>query len=149
MNVLLMKGRGFVSSGIRWVTNGEVSHAAILTPDNTIIEAWQGAGVRERPMLTDLTDVEFYDVLGMDQKKWSRVYEYGRSQIGKGYNYKGVAAFVIPFLNGKSEGNAFCSELLSNCFVYADNPLLKRIKSSEISPQAIRTSPLLVGPIIY
>jgi hypothetical protein len=64
--VLLFRGKGVISTLIRWQTRGEYSHAALLMPDGMIVESWQGAGVR----VTSLSDWSHIDRLSIPNARW-------------------------------------------------------------------------------
>lgn len=145
MRVLIMNGRGLVSSMIRTAVNGNVTHAAVLTDQNTIIEAWQGSGLREKPMFTDLEGITPYSIAPEYEHLWPEIYQWMRDEIkkGKGYNYKGIVSFLIR-ISGANTNGYFCSEFIAEAFKNKNYPLLKRIESWKIDPYSLQTSPLLI-----
>lgn len=142
--ILLFKGRGMVSRLIRWQTNGPYSHVALQRPDGRIIEAWNNpAKVRLRGRLSDWKDVEAYEVQGATPEQLQRAVEWAESQIGKKYDFGGVARFITRWRK-KKDDKWFCSELVFQAFKEAGISLLDRVQSSQVSPTVLSFSPLLM-----
>lgn len=137
--IALFHGRGFISAAIRWQTRGAYSHAAILTREGTIVEAWQGAGVREKK-ITNLNGVDLYDVPGMSDEQWDGAIAFMRSHIGDGYDYWAIVRFISR-RNMPANDNWFCSELVFEAMTRNDVHLFLRIVASAVSPSLIGISP--------
>lgn len=142
--VLLFRGRGLISTLIRWQTRGYYSHAAIRVSENECIEAWQGAGVRMK-RITDWAGIDIFDVDATPRQKIIAA-NYAAQQIGKGYDYLGVLRFVSRRQRNNPE-RFFCSELVAAAFEHAGSFLL-RAEPWRISPSGLATSPLLSGPYV-
>jgi uncharacterized protein YycO len=140
-SVLLFRGRGIVSTLIRWQTRGRYSHAALLTPGGEIIESWQFAGVRIKT-ITDWRDVDRFTIPSMSGEQWNRALDFALSQVGKRYDYVGVARFISRE-RSPDNGRWFCSELVDAALRHAGVHLFERIESAEISPGLLAISPLL------
>jgi uncharacterized protein YycO len=141
--ILLFRGRGLISALIRWQTRSCYSHAALLLPDGeTIVEAWQGAGVRIKRKFRDWSNVDSFDV-HMTTHQWGRVMDFAVSQIGKPYDYRQVIRFVTR-TRSKPNDRWFCSELVAAAFNHAGMPLLHRIIPSNVSPALLALSPRMV-----
>ena len=141
--ILLFKGRGMVSRLIRWQTNGQYSHAALQLPNGRIIEAWhKPAKVRLRSRLEDWSNVEAYDVEGMDAAQWSMAMAWAHRQIGKKYDFGGVFRFLTRRRKDQDE-KWFCSELVFQAVKEGGVDLLSRIKGAQVSPVVLSFSPLL------
>lgn len=143
--VLLFRGRGVISTLIRWQTRSIYSHAALLLPNGQILEAWQGAGVRVRS-LSDWAGVDCFRVQGMTGEQWGQALGFARRQIGAGYDYISVARFVSR-RNAPDNGRWFCSELVAAALQVAGVPLLARVEPAEISPAMLSWSPLLIREV--
>lgn len=139
--VLLFRGRGIVSSLIRWQSRAPYSHAALLMPDGRIVESWQGAGVRIK-MLSDWTDIDAYSCPLMDEGDWDMAIRFALKQVGKPYDYLGVARFVTRRPSPIND-KWFCSELVYRALQVAGVDLFARIQPWEISPGMLSYSPLL------
>lgn len=140
--ILLFKGRGMVSRLIRWQTNGQYSHAAIQRPDGRIIEAWhKPPRVRLRSRLSDWRDVEAYSV-HMPDGGWEKAISWAERQIGKKYDFGGVARFVTRWRK-KQDDKWFCSELVFQAVREGGVDLLDRVSPSQVSPTVLSFSPLL------
>jgi len=143
VRIALFRGRGLMSALIRWQTWSDYSHAALVLPDGSIIEAWQGlgAGVR-RKWVNDWEGIDVFDVDWLSKEKSTEVEAFARLQIGKRYDYLGV----LRFLNRRkvvSNGRWFCSELVFEAFMLEGIELLARTNSSRVSPGLLARSPLL------
>jgi hypothetical protein len=146
--VLLFRGRGLMSTLIRWQTRSQYSHAALLAPNGTMIESWQGAGVRVKalPVATsDFQGIEPFGVVGMEAGEWRQAIAWARGQVGCGYDYRGVLRFVSR-RKALPDRRWFCSELVYAALALAGNRLLS-LGSGEagiVSPGMLALSPLLV-----
>ena len=139
--VLLFRGRGVISSLIRWQTRGAYSHAAILRPDGTIIESWQGAGVRIKD-ITDWRGVDRFDVPLMSPEMWASALTFADSMVGSGYDYWAIARFVSRARMPDNQ-RWFCSELVFAALAHAGLPPLARVEPWAVSPGVLATSPYL------
>ena len=141
--ILLFRGQGVFSKMIKWQTNGNYSHAAILRPDGRIIEAWhKPAKVRLRGPLQSWKNVEAYDVDGMTDEQWGKAIAWAEKQIGKKYDFGGVFRFVTRWRKEQDE-KWFCSELVFQAVKEAGVDLLSRIQCSQVSPTVLSFSPML------
>jgi uncharacterized protein YycO len=142
--VLLYRGTSIISKLIRWQTRGKVSHAALLTPSGQIIESREGNGVQVIDgNSVDWSIIEAYGIIGMSEEGWAATYSGMLSEVGSGYDYWAVIRFIS---RSRMPDNHkwFCSELLfDKVKKHGKVALLERIEASEVSPQAIRTSPLI------
>lgn len=138
--ILLYRGRGVISTAIKWRTWGCYSHAALLTSRGTVIEAWHFGGVREVPFQPS-DSVDAFQVLGATEETWRQVEDFMRSQVGKPYDFLGIIRFLFR-LDSANEA-WFCSELVAEAFALAGIPLLNR-EAHRISPACIGSSPLMI-----
>lgn len=139
--VLLFRGRGILSSLIRWQTRSAYSHAALHLGSGRIIESWQGAGVRVAS-LNDWSNVTQFRVRGMTGEQWKRALRFADYEIGAGYDYLGVIRFVSRRRLPLNE-RWFCSELVFAALEAAGVRLLERTEAAEVSPGMLALSPLL------
>ena len=140
--ILLFRGRGALSTGIRWFTRGTWSHAALLTREGSIVEAWQGKGVRER-FLYDWRGIDKFDVPGATDEQWDRAIAFALSQIGADYDYGAIFKFLSR-RQERPDGKWFCSELVYEAFKNAGYPLLSEwVESSTVWPTMLAMSPLV------
>lgn len=139
--MLLFKGRGLISTLIRWQSRSQYSHAALLMPDGRIVESWQGDGVRVKE-IADWTDVEAYDVIGMTDFQWDLALDFALELVGSGYDYKAVMRFISRRPASDNE-RWFCSELVFAALESAGVPPLARISAAAVSPGMLALSPLL------
>lgn len=138
--VLLFRGRGVISALIRWQTRSVYSHAALLLEDGeTIIEAWQGDGVRKKKLGSRENIDAFRVAGGVD---WPTAIAFAEAQIGKRYDYRQVFRFLSR-RSGKTDEHWFCSELVFAALREGDVPLLERIEPWAVSPGLLAVSPWL------
>lgn len=144
--LLLFKGKGPVSAAIRWQTRGKYSHVGVLTPDHTIVESWQGTGVRERDVLDDWEGVDAFDIHpghNTQEIYWRNVIELMRSQKGKKYDYKAIWRFISRKRKLTIDDRWFCSEIFYWASVGAGRHLLAdHVHPSLVSPDMVGISPL-------
>lgn len=141
--ILLFRGRGFISSLIRWQTWGRHSHVAFLLPDGKILEAWQGDGVRIKEV-EDWEGIEIYDVEGVSLTEWEKALNLARKQVGKPYDYWGVFRFLWR-RKRLDTSKWFCSHLVYWVFHGIGVDLLNptNIRTFQVSPKLVGLSPLL------
>lgn len=143
IRIALFKGRGLMSAAIRWQSRSAYSHAAVVTPNGTIIEAWQGrgAGVREKH-LGDWTGVDVFDIpeLTPGQSDIAWAWLNGRVREGCKYDYWGVARFISR-RSAKENNKWFCSELVFEAFNECHFPLLVNIPAWKVYPGMLSYSP--------
>ena len=144
--IALYRGRSWISKAIRWQTRSVYSHAAWVMADGSVIEAWQ-SGVRHVANLsvahTPETVVDLFSIPNMIDHYRDHVEDWLISQLGKGYDYRGVLRFLTR-RQGTNPDRWFCSELVAEACNQKWLPLLRRIKSSSVSPGCLSYSPYLL-----
>jgi len=123
---------------IRAQTRSEYSHSAIMLKDGSIIESWQGKGVR-RKTLADYEGIDFFKVEGVDENV---VEEFLLSKIGAKYDYLSVFRFLSKRKPIPSE-KWFCSDLVFSALEAGGVKLLNNITPQEVSPALLSLSTLL------
>jgi uncharacterized protein YycO len=140
--ILLFRGRGLASALIRFQSRGEYSHAAILMPDGRIVESWQGAGVRVKT-LSDWKDIDAFTIPNMPQAAWDDAIRFALDQVGKGYDYVGVARFITRKRHYTDIDKWFCSELVFAALQSVGFAPFDRIEPWAVSPGLLLVSPML------
>lgn len=159
--LLFYAGGGPVAAGIRWFTRGEFAHVAVWYPDvlvvrpgdspsavrGEIVEAREGRGVIRSPATHDRIAGAAL-ACALPPVTWDAELEAHRwleAQVGKRYDYKGVAGFVTRATQSerRASGRWFCSELAAALCAKRGVPLLAT-DSWKISPTVLAWSPLLV-----
>ena len=120
-------GRSMISRSIECFTWGEISHVAVRDPNEPRVwEAWQKGGVNKVPSIStnhsDRTRVDIYTV-DLTEEQYHGIVAFLDAQVGKPYDFWGVASFVFRRNMGK-EGAWFCSELALAAFMQAGLSLL-------------------------
>ena len=143
LRVLLFHGRGLISTLIRWQTRSQYSHAAIQLNDGSIIEAWQGAGVRKLPGFTRGTEgIDAFEITA--PYNHLAVLEFLDSVLvdNDGYDYFGVLRFVSR-RRARDNKKWFCSELVFAAIQAGGLNLFERTQPWEVSPGLLARSPYL------
>src|SRR6056300_1291251 len=138
IKVLLFRGKGLLSTLIRWKTNSIYSHAAILLPDGkTIIESWQGAGVRKK-IMTDWKYVDAYNI-DLTNEQIGYIVSYLESKVGYKYDYLGALGIALnkPY---QKKSRYFCFELVFEAFQYIGIKLLNRTVARECTGSLLMRS---------
>lgn len=147
--ILLFRGKGLISRLIRWQTNGDYSHLAIQFPDGTIYEAWhKPAEFRKRPPLTDWSNVDAFDIVGLTDEGAVRMREWCEANLGAKYDFSGVLRFLSR-RRKRADDKWFCSEAGFECVRYGGVELLHRIVLAQASPTVVSFSPLLSPSVPY
>jgi uncharacterized protein YycO len=111
MDVVYCRRHNLGSLALRTLTWSSWSHCGIITPDNTVIEARAFEGVVERPLHELLEESSKYVFRTIDVPDDEAVIAFARSQVGKPYDYFGVAGIAFH-RQWQDEDRWFCSELL-------------------------------------
>lgn len=146
-HILCFRGLSLVSRLIQLQTRSPYSHVAILTPDNTVIEAWhrplwRGA-VTESLSVSSLhspgTPVDVFEV--QEYFNQTILMDFLREQKGMPYDWSGVGRFLTrrPAIENQ---RWFCSELIAASMERAGLPL-SNLAPHYLSPRDIAASPLL------
>ena len=145
MRILLFRGKGFISSLIRWQTRSrQYSHAAILFDDGALFEAWQGKGVRVTGIIS-WVNVDAFACHAISPVQISQVRAFLMNQLGKPYDYVGVLRFVSRRKHSSDESKWFCSELVVAALRAADFLLFNvNVQPYQIAPEMICWSSHLV-----
>lgn len=148
MRIALYRGKGIVSNLILWQTRGEVSHAALVLPDNSVIESREFKGVQRRAHYR-ISGVKCYlfDVPTTPLQDMAIV-AFAEEQLimCKGwwcYDYLSIARFITRSDSDLyTRGHWFCSEFVFAAFKHAEIDLLARIQDWKVNPQHLFNSPL-------
>lgn len=99
------------------------SHCAIVDGDK-IIEAAASGGVRVRPLAELVAESSRHQFVDIPARDPASVIAAARAQIGKGYDWLGVAG--IGFRRRWQDADRwFCSELIAWAFEAAGSPLFR------------------------
>lgn len=143
VNILLHKGKGIISSLIRWQTRGAYSHASIQPDGQSIYESWQG-GIRPGVRNVEIKDYSNIDIfiIYLTDEQHDKLVNFLDKQLDKRYDYFGVLRFVSRRA-ARDDDKWFCSELVFAALAFAGIELFKETHAWEVSPQMLSRSPLL------
>ncbi len=140
IKILQFQGVSLISRLIRFQTRSKYSHTALLTSDDTVIEAWHKGGVQEVPSISTLhtagTVVDVYDFTWKVDSE--SIEEFARRQVGCKYDFLAILRFLSrrPY----AENNKwFCSELIAAACERSGSSII-RLPASQVSPRDIASS---------
>jgi len=158
-DVLMYKGRGLVSSVIRWVTHSPYSHAALAVWWNQrlmVMEA-KGQGVIVNPTSRSIRhyrgDVEWFSCKKeISEDDRLRMVIFAQEELGKSYGRWKAILLGIKILfehdlekrdRLKREKRLFCSEYVAQIYNFIGLDLKKGRSDRFTKPDDIANSPLL------
>lgn len=144
--VAAYRGKGIISTLIRFRTWSKYSHVAVMNEHGEIIEAWQRGGVcyranhhqGHRPG----TQIDCYSY-PLPHFREELLWRFMCGQVGRGYDYFGVLGFLTRRDKAHNPERWFCSELVMAASIACGDPLLRGIAPHRVSPGDVVTSPLL------
>lgn len=142
MYIGLHRGKGFISKAIKWQTRSEYSHASFIFSDGKVFESREGKGVRFLNYMPPDQDVDYYEILGLDEDTEQKIKAWCLGKIGEAYDYSGVFRFISR-RRYRDNNKWFCSEIVFHALKIHGIVLLNYIESWETSPALLRLSLLL------
>jgi uncharacterized protein YycO len=136
-DVLFFRGKGPVSSTIRWLTKSPYSHVGLvyLFDERVFCLEAIGSGVR-LALVSEVVRrydgrVDYYEVLDASEEQRRKVVGFGFAQLGKLYDRAGIWRFFWSILSGRMDKvrrdhQWFCSELVAAAYVDAGLSLCDR-----------------------
>lgn len=150
--IALYKGIGAISRTIRWFNWGPYSHASWIRRDESCIEAWHRGGVRHTGhWALDHqfgTALDFFVIDGLTSGEEEGIEEFLLSQVGKGYDFRGITRFVSrlpPQRDMDQVQRWFCSVLVFAAVARVRRPLLARVEPHKVHPTLLSYSPDLIN----
>jgi hypothetical protein len=139
-----------LSSMIPKVMQGEYSHVSVVWDENTLFSARFIHGVGPHEFNTENYVKQEYWAVNASS---SRVCNWLRQQLGKGYDNKGVLRFLnIFYALSQSQDRFFCSELAFSA-AFVNNPYFrskfKRIDPSTVDVLTLRQMLMLLSGMKY
>ena len=144
MKILGYRGTSITSHLIKLQTRSIYSHIGVQLSDGSVVEAWQGTGVRqiESPFVGHANNT-LIDIYSINQPfDEAAVTKYLLEQIGQAYDYKSVWRFLSR-RSAVADDRKFCSELAEEAMIAGGLALLNG-NPSEHSPRDTALSPYLV-----
>lgn len=139
---VVFHGSAFVSRLIQYGTSSRDNHTGILLGDGTLVEAL-GAGVARNP-LKDYSSKEMsVSHMELNPVVASGIASFALAQVGKPYNYPGIAAIALDQLGIKPQwmddwaahdGRWFCSQLVAAAYASQGIQLVEGKEPWQVSP---------------
>ena len=143
-DILAVSSRGIAYSAIKWWTCSQIDHLAFVVDPNTVIDACPKGGVDFRPMTryTSASWVVLRTKVALTDAQLEKMMAFAVSQRGKGYDWRGIAGFVINRdVNDREKW--FCSEYVESVFETGGVILVPRKAPGITSPELPYQSNLL------
>jgi uncharacterized protein YycO len=152
-DVLLFRGRGLASMGIRLLTRSPYSHVGLVFLYLERVYCLEAVGVGVRLILmSELMrryhgGIDYYEVVNAADPQRDGAIAFGFQQLGKLYDRPGIVRFLIAILFNRkpavSEDQAwFCSELVAAAY-RRQGLALAPVSVSYTSPADLAVSPEL------
>ena len=140
IKILQFQGVSLISRLIRFQTRSKYSHTALLTSNDTVIEAWHKGGVQEVESPSTLhTAGTVVDVFDFTWKVDAEaIEEFARKQIGCRYDFLAILRFLSRRSYAEND-RWFCSELIASACERAGSSLVN-LPASQVSPRDIAAS---------
>ena len=143
MKILAYRGTSITSHLIKLQTRSIYSHIGVQLSDGSVVEAWQGTGVRQigTPFVGHASNT-LVDVYSITQEfDEAAATKYLLEQIGQAYDWRSVWRFLSR-RRAVADDRKFCIELAEEAMIEAGLPLLNG-SPSEHSPRDTVLSPYL------
>lgn len=155
LDVIAWEGRGAVSTGIRLVTGGSVTHVALAAwwgDALMLVESREFRGGRAALLSGEIPadGVLWYRPRpDLAPEARARALEWARGACGAGYSYVGCLRFLrrlglplrTPAEDRRTRGARFCSELVSAAYREAGLDLRPDLRDAETSPAELVAAP--------
>lgn len=132
---------------VRVLTWSQWSHVSIVDGDD-VIEAHALYGVIRRPYYEVIETAKRYEFVRYRCSDPQAVIEAARSQIGKGYDWTALWAFILR-RNWQEDDSWFCSELVAWAFGKGGSPLFRPGILHRVTPEhlAMLAPAVMVGGV--
>lgn len=104
-------------------------------PAATVIGALAFSGVAEEPLAYRLAHASRAALVQIPSADPQAVLAAARSQLGKPYDWAGIAGLITRNRNWQEEDCWFCSELIAWAFAQAGQPLFRAELVNRVNPQ--------------
>lgn len=147
-DIVLVKGTGFLSRCVRFFTNSQYSHVAMLVTEKHIIEAnwYKKANIVE--FKYNPKTMEIYRLKGgLDENQKKILLLHAYDMLNSYYDYFQIFGYVIGSLIGKQYINPFnssalviCSELIDRAYLSIGIDLVPEKAEGDVVPKDISKS---------
>ena len=125
----------FISDIIKWYTDGEYSHVAIIVDIDGISTAYEALGTQNAVVKhTHIYDYTMYDYIRVPVNDISIIKAFLESTVGDKYDYYAIVGFIVPIRDRLDLW--ICSELAANTLKIDGNELLWKREPYRCSPNS-------------
>lgn len=158
-DILLFKGKGWLSEIIKWKTGSAYSHAGLVAwwGERLMVLEAVGAGVRATPISYNLEKYKggidyFRCTEDISDSVRSGMLNFAQKQLGKEYDLGRLFGFFIKLMRNQPlqetetatvPSTFFCSEYVAEVYEQAGCDLVSTLSSQYTSPDKLANSELL------
>lgn len=141
MRIYFHRGHGIGATLIRFFSRSKYAHVSIAFPNGDLYEAVPFKGCRKTKLSSTkgVTPFMLKPGVNLDTRL---VRQYLESELGTGYDYLGVLAFVLGCVK-ESVSRMFCSEWTFNAVRVGGVELQERTEGRLLRPDQLAMSPLI------
>lgn len=144
---------GFVSAGIRWVTDSLFSHVEFGTPDGTWIGAHAGGGIQERAANYCNPKREYYYEIPCTAAQMATHLARIRAAIGTRYNLADIAGIALRIRRLTTPGHKMCAQFCTGelLAIFPAREVLNVLPEFTylVTPEMLHLSPIFVGRLAW
>lgn len=141
-DIILFKGKGFISKMVQFFTKSNYTHAAMMISDKQMIEANWYKKVNIVDFIYDVDIMEVYRYKEkLDINQTIQIVQNSYTMLDKYYDYSQVISYVFEFFLGKHFNNPFnlgnfiiCSELIDKSYKFANIDLVPSRMDGNVTP---------------
>lgn len=147
-DIILFKGKGIVSSLVKFFTKSKYSHAAMVLTDNMIIEANWYKNVNIVEFKYDSNTMEIYRLKGgLNANQQLILLQSSYDMLNKYYDYAQLLGYVLERFIGKQYNNPLnfdnfiiCSELIDKSYHKLGIDLVEYRSYGNVTPDDLAKS---------
>lgn len=148
LDIILVKGNGFISNSIKRATNSIYSHAAIAVDRYHLIETAWNYPLKIRHISYRLGEYDIYYYPGMTEAQRQRIREFLLNALNFPYDYIQLVSHLLNILLGwkvvNSNSRFICPEVIDRAFQAAGIDLMPDRELGILTPADLARSKLLI-----
>ena len=141
-DLIFFKHDGLYDKGIEWLTRSPYTHVGTDIGGGMLIESYPGIGVRKRIWMLNEPDMYRFRVQYSDPEVYRAHLSWLEFQIGKPYDWFGIAGVAFDHPTFHFQNEWFCSELAVTYQEMCGYILVKRDERL-VTPGDLASSPLI------
>jgi hypothetical protein len=150
-DIVLYRGKGFLSKCVQFFTKSEYSHAAMVVSNDLVIESnwYKISNVKKIKYNKDIVEIYRYKY-GLNKNQKYSLLEESYSFLNKWYDYGQIYGYVLEFFYGikvnpfNSPQFFICSELVDRAYLKIGIDLVEVRVDGDVTPSNLASSSELV-----